>query len=62
MTKTQHEQVMEAIMRYLKNHGLQFGCEIDFPMYKIHPPEVDLALEVLKRNGMTINVGLSPSK
>ena len=59
---TENEKFMEEIMRYLKNHNLKFGCEIDFPMYKIHPPEIDLAIEVLKRHGMTIKVTINPAK
>ena len=62
MTKTHHEQVMEAVMRYLENHQMVLVVNLDFPQYKILPPEVELALQVLNKHGMSMKMFLKDKK
>lgn len=42
----------------LKEMGCHLIYEFDFPQYKILPPEIKLALEVLKRNQMVVRIVL----
>ena len=46
----------------LKKYNLVFGYNLDFPMYKILPDEVKLALKILVKHGMKIVVSLKPQE
>ena len=48
----------KQIKDILEKEKLKFGYEISFPMYRITPDEVKLALSVLKKHGMKISVVL----
>lgn len=51
-----------AIQRVLEEYKSKLGYEISFPIYKIIPDEVKLALLILKRHGMTINITYEEKK
>lgn len=42
--------------KYLEENNLEIKFEIDFPMYKILPDEVQLALKILRKHGMALQV------
>lgn len=44
----------KEIQGILKKHGLKFGYHFNFPMYKILPDEVKLAMRVLHNHGLKI--------
>jgi hypothetical protein len=46
----------------LKKHNVSLQYEVVFPMYKRLPDEVQLALKVLMRHGMTIRFLLKDKK
>lgn len=46
----------KQIKEILDKEKLKFSYEISFPMYRITPDEVKLALSVLKKHGMKISV------
>lgn len=46
----------KEIREILKRHKLKIGYQISFPMYKILPDEVKLALSVLVKHGMKITI------
>lgn len=52
------DEAEKQIKEILEKNKLKFGYEISFPMYRILPDEVKLALSVLKKNGMKISVVL----
>jgi len=53
-----NKQVMKAILRYLENHGLTLDLQMDFPQYRIKPPEVELAIAVLAKHGMVYKLSV----
>ena len=59
---TNKDQTMKAITRYLENHKMVLVVNLDFPQYKILPPEVELALQVLNKHGMTMKMFLKDQK
>lgn len=52
------DEAEKQIKEILEKNKLTYGYEISFPMYRILPDEVKLALSVLKKNGMKISVVL----
>ena len=56
------ELVNKEIEAVLKKHNYQIGWQIEFPMYKILPKAVQLALTVLTEHGMKILFTLKPKK
>lgn len=48
------KEVETRIIEYLEKHNRTVGYKIDFPVYKILPEEVKLALSILKKHGMQI--------
>lgn len=52
----------EKIKTILKENGLVFDYQITFPKYRILPDEVQLALKVLRNNGMVIVFSVVPDK
>jgi len=56
------EEANREISVILKNHQLQIDTTITFPVYKILPAEVKLALEVLLNHQMKISMVLKPKE
>jgi len=54
------EEALKQIDEYLKKHKFKLGYAIDFPIYKILPEEVQLALKVLTKHGMQVLITLKP--
>jgi len=52
----------DKIQEILKEQNLKMGYEVLFPMYKILPDEVKLALAVLQRHGMKIIFTIKPQE
>ena len=52
------EEVSIKLDQLLKENEVKLGYEITFPIYKIIPDEVKLALIILAKHGMTINIVL----
>jgi len=64
MNKTNQEvkTANKEIQLILKKYNLVFGYNLDFPIYKILPDEVKLALKILVKHGMKIVVSLKPQE
>ncbi len=45
---------------FLKEHKQEVNFNITFPIYRILPAEVELALKVLEKHGMKISIILTP--
>ncbi len=56
------EEVEKQIKDLVDKNGFEIGYVLDFPVYKILPDEVKLALKVLGKHGMTLKITLSPKK
>lgn len=56
------EEVEKKIKDLVDKNGYEIGYEIDFPIYKILPDEVRLALKILGKHGMKLVLVLSPKK
>lgn len=56
------EKVNKEIQKVLEKNKMVIGYEVSFPMYKMLPAEVKLALSVLSKHGMKILITLSPQK
>lgn len=59
MDQTLEERVQSfniELAPVLKKYNLSMGATATFPIYKILPVEVDLALEVLKKHGVQYHV------
>lgn len=56
------DEVEKAIKTVLDKHGMYFGYNLTFPIYKILPDEVQLALKILEKHGMHIIVELKDKK
>ena len=52
--KPKEEEIDVKFQRFLKENSLAVSYTIDFPLYKVLPDEVKLALSVLSKNGMKI--------
>lgn len=46
------KEVQKELQPLLKKHELQMGAIPHFPIYKILPVEVELALKVLEKHGV----------
>lgn len=44
----------EQIQKILKENKLKFDYQFTFPVYRILPDEVQLALKVLQKHGLTV--------
>ncbi len=56
------EEVEKQIKDLVDKNGYEIGYTLDFPIYKILPDEVKLALNILGKHGMTLKIVLSPKK
>jgi hypothetical protein len=52
--------VKKSFDEILNRAGLRMGFEISFPVYRILPDEVKLALSILNKHGFTISIVLKP--
>ena len=52
----------DDIAKILRRHGMYFKYKLTFPVYKILPEEVSLALKVLEKHNMHIIVELTKIK
>lgn len=52
----------EQIRKILIENGLVFDYQFTFPKYRILPDEVQLALKVLRNNGLTVVFSVVPEK
>jgi len=60
---TEDKNLIEAnkeLKALIESRKVEIGYEIGFPIYRILPDEVELAMKVLKRHGMTITIMLKP--
>lgn len=53
------DQANKDIQKILDTYNLEYGFKIDFPIYRILPDEVQLALRIIEKNKMRIKVFLS---
>lgn len=56
------EEVEKQIKDLVDKNGYEIGYKIDFPVYKILPDEVHLALKILGKHGMKLLLVLSLKK
>jgi len=52
------KKIEDQVIKLLKDNNMTLGYEFDFPMYKILPDEVRLAMSVLNNHGMKVLVTL----
>jgi len=57
-----NELAQKEIEEILKKYGLQLGYKFDFPVYRIVPDEVKLALNILGKHKMRVSLDLQPKK
>lgn len=60
MSKVTQEEALQQIEKYLQKHGYKLSYGIEFPIYRILPDEVQLALKVLKKHGLSVSLELKP--
>lgn len=53
------DKVTKEIFTLVKNNNLIIGFDMQFPIYKILPDEVKLAVSVLEKHGMKIVLTLN---
>lgn len=57
------KEAEKELLELLKRNNCSLGYSFDFPMYRKLPIEVQLALQVLKKNGLVVRIVLeSPEK
>lgn len=56
------ETANKEIQKVLDTYGLQYNFKLDFPVYRIIPDEVQLALRVIEKHKMRIKVFLDKKK
>lgn len=56
------EELNKQIRDLLKKNGYKIGYNLSFPIYRILPDEVQLALGVLQKHGMVIQMTLEQEK
>jgi len=54
------DAVDKEIKAILKKNGMKVGYKISFPIYRQLPDEVQLALSVLSKHGMKIELTIDP--
>lgn len=50
----------KQLKEFLETHGCEIGYDFKFPVYKILPDEVKLALLILSKHQMTVAISLKP--
>ena len=56
----EEDAVREQLDRVLKSYNYKLGYEMEFPIYKILPDEVKLALLILQKHGMKVSITIKP--
>ena len=56
------EKAEKTIQAFVDKYGFEIGYTLDFPIYKILPDEVKLALKILGKHGMVVKIILNPKK
>lgn len=56
----ENKEAEDEIQKILDRNNLKLGYTFEFPIYKILPDEVKLALSVLKNHGMRVVIELKP--
>lgn len=56
------ETANKEIQKVLDTYGLRYNFKLDFPVYRIIPDEVQLALRVIEKYKMRIKVFLDKKK
>lgn len=54
MTEIEDKKITDEVKAVLDKHGKEFSYKIDFPVYRILPVEVQLAMEILDKHKMKI--------
>lgn len=54
------EDINQQILDLLEKNNLKMQLDINFPLFKDNPLEVQLALSILKKYGMTIVMKVVP--
>lgn len=52
----------EEIKQIMSKNGLKFDYQFTFPVYRIIPDEVQLALKVLQKHSLTVVFSVVPDK
>lgn len=56
------DSVKKSLDSVLDQANMRIGYEISFPVYRILPDEVSLALKVLFKHGFTVSMVLKPKE
>lgn len=56
------DQLDKELQKFLDDNGAEIGYELVFPIYRIIPDEVKLALSVIAKHSMKVLITLSPKK
>ena len=56
------EEIEKQVKDLTDKNNFEIGYKIDFPIYRILPDEVKLALNILNKYGMVIKIVLNPKK
>lgn len=56
------EEAQKELEALLEKYQASLGFQISFPIYREIPVEVQLALQIVKKHGMTISFVLEPKK
>ena len=56
------ELAFKEIEEILKKYNLMIKYKLDFPVYKILPNEIKLALSILERHNMRVTFELRPKE
>lgn len=59
MTKDEVKKEIDALC---KNNNMEIKYKFDFPIYRIIPDEVKLAVSVLEKHGLTVGLDLKEKK
>lgn len=62
VTDKEKDELMEQIQKLIGDKGLKLRYKMEFPRYRILPPEVDLATRILEKHGINIVVDLVEKK
>lgn len=52
------KEVLRSIHKIIRRNGFDLRYRLEFPIYKILPEEVGLALKILEKHGMNIVIDL----
>ena len=55
-------KALKEIQGILNKYNLRLRYKLDFPIYKILPVEVKLALKILEKHGMNIVINFRPKE